>query len=57
MITERFFRRTMEERGYEPDEIEDAVDAWTDARIQDYYDRQSEDQLTELDKEQYNASA
>ena len=50
MTTERYIRRKMEDQGFEPDEIEDAVDAWADAKIQDFYDRQSEERLTSLDQ-------
>ena len=45
MPTERFIRRTMEDRGYEPDEIEDAVDAWAEERLNDRTDRDMDERL------------
>ena len=45
MTTERFIRRAMEDRGYEPDEIEDAVDAWAEERLNDRVDRDMDERL------------
>ena len=51
MTTERFIRRTMEDRGYEPDEIEDAVDAWAEERLNDRADRADRDMDERLERE------
>lgn len=45
MASERFIRRTMGDRGYEPDEIEDAVDAWAEERLNDRADRDMDERL------------
>ena len=45
MTTERFIRRTTEDRGYESDEIEDAVDAWAEERLNDRADRDMDERL------------
>lgn len=47
-MTPSFIRRNMEDRGFSPDEIEDALDRIADEQIQDRIDRDLEDRLTSL---------
>lgn len=47
-MTPSFIRRNMEDRGFSPDEIEDALDRIADEQIQDRIDRDLEAQLTLL---------
>lgn len=35
----RTIRRTMEDRGFEPEEIEEAIDLWCEEQIDDQRDR------------------